>query len=271
MSIEITNLKYKYAEEKVLQGINLNIEKGKWVTIVGHNGSGKSTLIKILSTLFSIQEGSIKVDGVDLNEDTLLQIRKKFGVVFQNPDNQFVGTTVFDDVAFGMQNLSLPKEEIFYRANKYLELVGMNDMKKREPHTLSGGQKQRIAIASVLALEPEYIILDEATSMLDPQGKSEVLELIKYIRETSTATIISITHDLNEALLGDEIIALNKGEIVLSGKTEIMKDNITLFEDIGLSVPFILKLSNDLKKRGMNVSSTFDFERLVNELCQLML
>ncbi len=269
MGIEIRNLKFKYSETEVLKGIDLTVKKGSWVTIVGHNGSGKSTLVKVLSTLFTMQEGSIEVDGVTLDNENLLQIRKKFGVVFQNPDNQFVGTTVFDDVAFGLQNLSVPKEEIFYRVNRYLELVGMSDMKQREPHTLSGGQKQRIAIASVLALEPEFIILDEATSMLDPQGKEEVLELVKYLRETSTATIISITHDLNEALLGDEIIALNKGEIVLSGKTDIMADNIDLLESIGLSVPFVLKLSNDLKEQGVNIDSTFDFERLVEELCRL--
>ncbi len=268
MSIEIKNLKYKYEDYEALKGIDLSIQKGKWITIVGHNGSGKSTLVKILSTLYTLQNGEIIVDGVSLSENTKLDIRKKFGVVFQNPDNQFVGTTVFDDVCFGLQNLSIPKDEIFYRVNKYLELVGMSNMKTREPHTLSGGQKQRVAIASVLSLEPEYIILDEATSMLDPQGRSEVLELVKYINETTNTTIISITHDLDEAILGDEIVALYDGKVVKTGTSDQICDNIGLFEKIGLSVPFVLKLASDLKNLGLDVPLTYDLDRLVKSLCR---
>ncbi len=269
MSIVIKNLSHKYNDsENVLKDINLTINKGEWITIVGHNGSGKSTLAKILCTLLQNQVGELSVDNISYNEDNLYDVRKKFGVVFQNPDNQFVGTTVFDDVAFGLQNIGIDKEEIYYRVDKYLDIVGMSGFKKREPHTLSGGQKQRIAIASSLALEPEYLILDEATSMLDPNGKNDIMCLIDHIHNLGSTTIIGITHDLDEAICSDRIVALNKGEIVFDGKAEDIKDNIELFNSIDVLVPFALKLSDDLRKKGIDIDLCIDEKELVESLCQ---
>ncbi len=269
MGISIKNLSFKYNDQnKVLHDINLDIETGEWVTIVGHNGSGKSTLTKVLCTLFCYEEGEIIVDDVLLCEENLIDIRKKFGVVFQNPDNQFVGTTVFDDVAFGLQNIGVEKDEIHYRVDKYLEIVGMKNFKHREPHTLSGGQKQRVAIAATLALEPDYLIFDEATSMLDPVGREEVLELIKYIHSTKESTIIVVTHDLEEAILSDRIIALNKGYKVYDDIPKKICSNVKLFNEIGVLVPFSLKLSSDLKARGVEIDLTIDESELIKELCQ---
>lgn len=269
MGIVVKELNYSYRDERqVLFDINLSINKGEWVSIVGHNGSGKSTLTKLLCTLYMHKEGSIVVDDLEMNEENLIAIRKKFGVVFQNPDNQFVGTTVFDDVAFGLQNLGLDRQEIYYRVDKYLEIVGMSQFKHREPHTLSGGQKQRIAIAATLALEPEYIVFDEATSMLDPIGRDEVLGLIKYISSTENSTIIVITHDLNEAVLSDRIIALNGGKIVFDDVPEKIVDEIELFNEIGVLVPFSVRVSNDLKKLGFDIDVTISESELIDKLCQ---
>lgn len=272
MGIIVKNLNYYYRDNiNVLDDISFTIEKGQWVSIVGHNGSGKSTLAKVLCTLFPLKSGFVSVDALEITDENLVNVRRKFGVVFQNPDNQFVGTTVFDDIAFGLQNIGLPKEEIYYRIDKYLEIVGMKNFKHREPHSLSGGQKQRVAIAATLALEPDYIIFDEATSMLDPIGRSEILKLIQYIHSTNTTTIISITHDLEEAILSDRIIALNKGKIVYNDKAQNMVDHIGLFNEIGVLIPFSLKLSNDLKNRGMDIDLTIDESELIDKLWQLNL
>ncbi len=269
MGIVIEGLNYKYNNNnQVLFDINLDIKDGEWVSIVGHNGSGKSTLTKILCTLYSHRDGKVYIDGIELCDENLIAIRRLFGVVFQNPDNQFVGTTVFDDVAFGLQNLGLDKNEIYYRVDKYLEIVGMKNFKHREPHTLSGGQKQRVAIAATLALEPKYLIFDEATSMLDPIGREEVLELIKYISSTNESTIIVITHDLEEAVLSDRIVALNKGKIVYDDIPNNIVNNIDLFNEIGVLVPFSLKLANDLKSRGVDLDLTIDESELIKKLCQ---
>ncbi len=269
MGIAIKNLDYKYSNDvQVLFDINLDIQDGEWISIVGHNGSGKSTLTKILCTLYTHKQGQIMIDGIELCEENLIAIRKLFGVVFQNPDNQFVGTTVFDDVAFGLQNLGLDKDEIYYRVDKYLEIVGMKNFKHREPHTLSGGQKQRVAIAATLALEPKYLIFDEATSMLDPIGREEVLELIKYISSTKESTIIVITHDLEEAILSDRIVALNKGKIVYDDVPSEIVNHVELFNEVGVLVPFGVKLAGDLIKRGVNLELTIDESELINKLCQ---
>lgn len=269
MGIVIKDLNYQYNNgTQVLNDINLEIKKGEWISIVGHNGSGKSTLAKLLCTLLDVKKGNLSVDDIEYNEDNLISVRRKFGVVFQNPDNQFVGTTVFDDVAFGLQNIGLDKEEIYYRVDKYLDIVGMSAFKKREPHTLSGGQKQRVAIASSLALEPEYLILDEATSMLDPNGRDDVLRLIEHIHTLETTTIIAITHNLDEAICGDRIVALNGGKIVYDGDVKGIKDNVSLFNEIGVLVPFALKLSTDLRERGINIDLCIDESELIDKLCR---
>lgn len=269
MGIKISNLSHKYNDsETVLNDVSLEINHGEWISIVGHNGSGKSTLAKILCTLLEVKSGEICVDDYVYGIDDLIAIRRKFGVVFQNPDNQFVGTTVFDDVAFGLQNLGLSKDEIYYRVDKYLDIVGMSNFKKREPHTLSGGEKQRVAIASSLALEPEYLILDEATSMLDPNGRSDILKLIRHIHSLETTTIIAITHNLDEAICGDRIVALNNGVKVFDDKVGKIVDNIELFNEIGVLVPFALKVSDDLKKRGINIDLCISEDELVKQLCR---
>ncbi len=268
MGISIKGLTHQYNNgSTVLKDISLDINKGEWITVVGHNGSGKSTLAKILCTLLEVKSGEVSVDNLNYGTDEFIEIRRKFGVVFQNPDNQFVGTTVFDDVAFGLQNLGLSEDEIYYRVDKYLDIVGMSGFKKREPHTLSGGQKQRVAIASSLALEPEYLILDEATSMLDPNGRSDVMRLVNYVHSLETTTIIAITHNLDEAVMGDRIVALNKGKIVFDNVVEEVKNNIELFNEIGVLVPFALKLSSDLKNRGIDIDLCLENEELIDKLC----
>ncbi len=269
MGIVIKNLSHHYKNSKnVLENINLEIKKGEWISIVGHNGSGKSTLAKILCTLVEKKSGELSVDDINYLEENLITVRRKFGVVFQNPDNQFVGTTVFDDVAFGLANIGLSRDEIYYRVDKYLEIVGMSGFKKREPHTLSGGQKQRVAIASSLALEPEYLILDEATSMLDPSGRKDIMKLIEHIHSLETTTIIAITHNLDEAICGDRIVALNDGSVVFDGSVEMIKDNVELFNSIGVLVPFALKLSTDLRKRGIEIDLCINESELIDKLCR---
>src|SRR5699024_8602164 len=194
--ISLQNVSYRYSSTDdflALNNISLTIEKGEWITLIGANGSGKSTLVKTLNGLNMPQEGTISVDGLAMNEENIWTIRQKVGMVFQNPDNQFVGSTVADDVAFGLENIGVPRDEMIDRINRSLEQVGMEDFKQAEPARLSGGQKQRVAIAGILALEPEIIILDEATSMLDPKGRAEVLETVKEVKEKSNLTVLSIT------------------------------------------------------------------------------
>ncbi|ARW19261.1 Energy-coupling factor transporter ATP-binding protein EcfA1 [Pediococcus pentosaceus] len=218
--IDVKNLTYKYAnsgDKKALDNVSLSIEKGSWTSIVGHNGSGKSTLARSIDGLMSYNEGVINVDGIILSDDTVWDIRKKIGMIFQNPDNQFVGATVEDDVAFGLENLGIETDKMHKIVNNVLKKVRMEDFKERQPDQLSGGQKQRVAIAGVLASKPEIIILDEATSMLDPQGRYEIINLINEIHQENDITVISITHDVSEAMLSDHVIVLNDGKIVESG------------------------------------------------------
>ena len=206
----------------------LRLKRGEWVSILGHNGSGKSTLSKLIIGLLKANEGEIKVDGLVLNEETVHEIREKIGIVFQNPDNQFVGVTVEDDIAFGMENLCFDREEMIKRIKEYSEKVSMSEYLKKEPHNLSGGQKQRVAIAGILAMNTEIIIFDEATSMLDPKGRDSIMEYIEELKSLGV-TIITITHDMKEAVHSDKIIVLKEGEVIASGKTmDILNDKTTL-------------------------------------------
>lgn len=227
--IEIKDLSFSYLEDKpVLRNVNLSIEKGSWVSVLGHNGSGKSTLSKLIIGLLKADKGEIIVDGITLNEETVYEVRRKIGIVFQNPDNQFVGVTVEDDIAFGMENLCFDREEMLKRIEEYSKKVSMFDYLKKEPHNLSGGQKQRVAIAGILAMNTEIIIFDEATSMLDPKGRDSIMEMIKEINQ-SGVTVISITHDMKEAVNSDKIIVLKEGEVLASGETkDILNDKQTL-------------------------------------------
>lgn len=268
--ISLQNVSYRYSSTDdflALNNISLTIEKGEWITLIGANGSGKSTLVKTLNGLNMPQEGTISVDGLAMNEENIWTIRQKVGMVFQNPDNQFVGSTVADDVAFGLENIGIPRDEMIDRINRSLEQVGMEDFKQAEPARLSGGQKQRVAIAGILALEPEIIILDEATSMLDPKGRAEVLETVKAVKEKSNLTVLSITHDINEAAHADRIFVLEKGQIkYIDVPEEIFKLGDELI-DLGLTVPFVEQLKYQLMNNGLDLPEEFmTEERLVEWL-----
>lgn len=268
--ISLQNIFYQYnteAEKFVLNDVSIAIDKGEWITLIGANGSGKSTLVKTINGLNVPQQGDVVIDGLELNDENIWTIRQKVGMVFQNPDNQFVGSTVQDDVAFGLENIGLPREEMIERIDKALKRVGMEDYKQVEPARLSGGQKQRVAIAGVLALRPEIIVLDEATSMLDPKGRAEVLATVKFIKEESNVTVVSITHDINEAAQADRIFVMEQGQIKYENvPEEIFKLGDELI-DLGLNVPFVEQLKNKLAARGLNVPSDYmTEERLVEWL-----
>ncbi|ASV67621.1 energy-coupling factor ABC transporter ATP-binding protein [Cytobacillus kochii] len=267
--VQIRNLSFKYDEnaDYALKDVTFDIYEGEWLAIVGHNGSGKSTMAKLLNGLNFPKEGSITVDGLLLSEETVWDIRDKIGMVFQNPDNQFVGTTVQDDVAFGLENHGIEREEMIKRVHDALESVKMEQFLDQEPHHLSGGQKQRVAIAGVLALRPNIIVLDEATSMLDPRGREEVLETIRQLKASQEMTVISITHDLEEAAKADRMIVMNKGQLYREGSPE---DVFQLDEELislGLDIPFPVKMSKMLKGLNIPVSKHhLSEEELVEEL-----
>ena len=216
--IEIKNLSFAYDEasqQKTLSQIDLTIEQGQWVALIGHNGSGKSTLAKLLDGLLTPTEGTITVAGLPLNEENIWAIRDQIGMVFQNPDNQFVGADVEGDVAFGLENRGVPYEQMHQRVQEALEAVNMQAFAKHEPVRLSGGQKQRVAIAGVLAIRPQIVIFDESTSMLDPEGRAELVALMQHLNKEEGFTVISITHDIDEAALADRIIVLEQGKVCL--------------------------------------------------------
>lgn len=247
--IKISDLSFSYTgKEDAVSHIDLTVKKGSWISILGHNGSGKSTLAKLMVGLLSPASGTIDIDGIRLNEENLLDIRKRIGIVFQNPDNQFVGVTVKHDIAFGLENQCLPFKEMTKKINHYAALVGMQDFLNKEPHKLSGGQKQRVAIAGALAMEQDIIILDEATSMLDPEGTNDIITLIKKLNKTYQKTIITITHDLEFASEADYLVVLNKGKKVLEGTPEHVFKEEDILEQSNLELPFALKLYNQIEK-----------------------
>ena len=248
--IEIKNLMFGYnSKRKILKDLNLSIEEGEYITLLGHNGSGKSTLAKLLIGLLEKNSGSIFVNGLELNLENVNKIRENIGIVFQNPDNQFVGVTVKDDIAFGLENRRVPSNIIKEEVLKYAKLVGMEDFLDRNPEELSGGQKQRVAIASVLAFKPNIIIFDEATSMLDPLGVNEVMDTIRSL--VGKITIISITHNLNEAKLADRVIVLNKGVIVLDGKPADVFKEKEILKEANLDITDSMKLIELIKESNM--------------------
>lgn len=268
--ITLENIMYRYnndQENNILDDISFTIEKGEWVTIIGANGSGKSTLVKTLNGLNVPQNGNVIIDGLALNEENIWAIRQKVGMVFQNPDNQFVGSTVADDVAFGLENIGMPRDEMIVKIDQALQQVGMQNFKMHEPARLSGGQKQRVAIAGILALAPDIIVLDEATSMLDPKGRAEVLATVQAIKEENNLTVISITHDLNEAAQADRIFVMEKGQIKYENKPEeVFKLGDDLVE-LGLNVPFVEQLKTALINRGLELPDEYmTEERLVEYL-----
>lgn len=248
--------KYEDAEKYAVKDVTISAEKGEWVALVGHNGSGKSTIAKLLNGLLFPEEGLIKIGHFVLSEKNIWEIRRQVGMVFQNPDNQFVGATVQDDVAFGLENHGVPHDTMVKRVESALNEVGMQSYALHEPARLSGGQKQRVAIAGILALQPDVIILDEATSMLDPRGRAEVMETIRIMREQEDITVISITHDLDEVLFADRVIVMNNGEIHSEGTPQEIFQQADAMREIGLGVPFIIELQEKLVAGGFETEST---------------
>lgn len=269
--IEIKNLSFKYnVEDKknVISDLNMEIHEGEFVAILGHNGSGKSTLAKLINALLVPVSGDIVVDGMNTgNEDDLWNIRSRAGMVFQNPDNQLVATMVEEDVAFGPENLGIPTEEIHKRVDFALEAVGMQDFKKNAPHMLSGGQKQRIAIAGILAMMPEYIILDEPTAMLDPNGRKEVMETVNMLNKKYKKTVILITHYMDEAAMADRIIIMEKGRSILEGTPREVFSQVEKIKKIGLDVPQVTELAYELKLDGFDINGeVLNVNELVDEI-----
>jgi len=267
--VQLDHVSFQYDIDAgyALNNVSFEIYEGEWLAIVGHNGSGKSTLAKLLNGLQFPKEGTITVNEMLLTEETVWETRKQIGMVFQNPDNQFVGTTVQDDVAFGLENNGIPREEMIERVNFSLEKVKMAQFLDQEPHHLSGGQKQRVAIAGVIALRPSIIILDEATSMLDPRGREEVLDTVRELKKDHKMTVISITHDLEEAAKADRIIVMNKGELYREGSPEEIFQMDEELVQLGLDIPFPVKMSKVLRSEGISLTRHFlSEEELVAEL-----
>ena len=268
--ISIKNIHFNYQDQdtrEALSNVSLDVYEGEWLAIIGHNGSGKSTLAKMMNGLLEASSGEIYIDGQLLTEDTVYEARRKVGMVFQNPDNQFVGTTVEDDIAFGLENIGMPRDEMVRKINTSLEMVRMTKFKEKEPARLSGGQKQRVAIAGMIALAPKVVILDEATSMLDPQGRYEVISTIQQLHKEKGITVISITHDLDEAAQADRVLLMEGGKVNRIGKPSEIFEMGTALVDKGLDVPFSEKLKAVLKEKGLNVPSEYlDEEGLVEWL-----
>ena len=252
--IEIKNLKFKYNQDQIsyiLDDVSFHVKPGEWLSIVGHNGSGKSTTARLIDGLMVAESGHIIVDGQELTEDNVWEIRNKIGMVFQNPDNQFAGATVEDDVAFGLENKGIAYEEMVSRVQEALSFVGMLEFKDREPARLSGGQKQRVAIAGIIAMRPSILILDEATSMLDPEGRQELIQSIKDIRQQYGMTVLSITHDLDEVAMSDRVLVLKKGKVEsISSPRELFSRGSELV-DLGLDIPFSALLTQKLRNKGL--------------------
>ena len=267
VSLKGVSFQYDIQERYALKNVSFDIYEGEWLAIVGHNGSGKSTMAKLLNGLQFPQEGEIIIDNLKLTEETIWDIRRSIGMVFQNPDNQFVGTTVQDDVAFGLENNGVPREEMVQRVEDSLKKVKMDQFLYQEPHHLSGGQKQRVAIAGVLALRPSIIILDEATSMLDPRGREEVLETVRLLKQEKSLTVISITHDLEEAAKADRIVVMNQGEVFREGTPEEIFAMDEQLIQLGLDIPFSVKMSKAFRQNGIKLSKHYlSEEELVTEL-----
>lgn len=272
--IEIKNLSFKYNEEDkdfVIKDLNLEINRGEFVAILGHNGSGKSTLAKLINGLLVPTKGDVYVDLMNTKEEKdIWNIRSRAGMVFQNPDNQIVATMVEEDVAFGPENLGVPTKEIHERVDFALKAVGMEDYRKNAPHMLSGGQKQRVAIAGILAMTPEYIILDEPTAMLDPNGRKEVMGTVNMLNKDHKKTVILITHYMDEAAMADRILVMEKGRTVLEGNPRDVFSKVEEIKKIGLDVPQVTELAYELNKEGFKNINTkvLTVDELVNEVWQ---
>lgn len=259
--IELDRISFSYhhedESEDILKDISLKVKKGEWLAIIGPNGSGKSTLVKTFNGILPVGSGQVVVDKEILTEETVWEIRKKIGMVFQNPENQFVGATVGDDVAFGLENQGVPRDEMFQRVEAALETVEMKEFINREPSSLSGGQMQRVAIAGILALNPQVIVLDEATSMLDPKARKEIMGTIRYIKEQTGMTVVSITHDIDEAAEANRIIVMKDGRIIDEGDSRHIFSKGDQLIDLGLDIPFAERLKKGLKDQNIEVPQDY--------------
>ncbi len=261
--IEVRNLKYKYdseSENYTLNDVSFQVKKGEWLSIVGHNGSGKSTTVRLIDGLLEAESGDIIISGDKLTVENVWEKRRQIGMVFQNPDNQFVGATVEDDVAFGLENQGLDYDLMVERVQQALELVGMQDFKEREPARLSGGQKQRVAVAGVVALRPDIIILDEATSMLDPEGRLDLIQIVKKIKDSNQLTVISITHDLDEIALSDRVLVMKEGQVESTATPRELFSREDL-EELGLDQPFVNQVKTALRQSGLPLPDSYLTEK----------
>lgn len=261
--IEVRNLKYKYdseSENYTLNDVSFQVKKGEWLSIVGHNGSGKSTTVRLIDGLLEAESGDIIISGDKLTAENVWEKRRQIGMVFQNPDNQFVGATVEDDVAFGLENQGLDYDLMVERVQQALELVGMQDFKEREPARLSGGQKQRVAVAGVVALRPDIIILDEATSMLDPEGRLDLIQTVKKIKDKNQLTVISITHDLDEIALSDRVLVMKEGQVESTATPRELFSREDL-EELGLDQPFVNQVKAALCQSGLPLPDSYLTEK----------
>ena len=261
--IEVQHLKYKYdnhVDSYILKDVTFHVKQGEWLSIVGHNGSGKSTTIRLIDGLLEAESGEIIIDGDKLTLENVWEKRQHIGMVFQNPDNQFVGATVEDDIAFGLENQGMDYQIMFDRVQEALDIVGMQDFKEREPARLSGGQKQRVAIAGVVALRPDIIILDEATSMLDPEGRLELIQTVKKIKDRHGMTVISITHDLDEVALSDRVLVMKEGQVESTSTPSELFSRVDL-EDLGLDEPFTNQVKATLLDSGFQLPERYLTEK----------
>ena len=265
--IEVKNLSYRYdhqSEDYILKDVSFHVKQGEWLSIVGHNGSGKSTTVRLIDGLLEAESGDIIISGDKLTANNVWEKRRQIGMVFQNPDNQFVGATVEDDVAFGLENQGMDYPMMVKRVHEALELVGMQNFKEREPARLSGGQKQRVAIAGVVALQPDIIILDEATSMLDPEGRLELIRTVKEIKDKNHLTVISITHDLDEISLSDRVLLMKNGQVESTATPRELFSRPDL-EDLGLDQPFVNQVKAAMIQTGLTLPETYLTEKELQE------
>ncbi|WP_070121506.1 energy-coupling factor ABC transporter ATP-binding protein [Bacillus marinisedimentorum] len=271
VSVKDVSFRYDREGKWAVNDVSFSVYESEWLAIVGHNGSGKSTLAKLMNGLLLPETGTVSVEGFSTAKETdIADIRRRLGVVFQNPDNQFVGTTVRDDVAFGLENNGVARDIMKKRIQESLKSVGMIEFLDQEPHHLSGGQKQRVAIAGIIALRPSIMILDEATSMLDPRGRLEVINTVRSLNDEGAITVISITHDLEEAAKADRVLVMNQGEVHAAGRAADIFSKEEELTQIGLDLPFSVKLSHELSRRGILSSGPYlSQEELVDALWKL--
>lgn len=269
-AVEVSHLSFSYdGQNDVIKDVSFEIPKGSYTTIVGHNGSGKSTIAKLLIGLLKAKSGEIKILGNTLNEENVYSLRNHVGIVFQNPDNQFIGSTVSDDIAFGLENHCVPQEQMQAIIEDVAARVNMSDFLDSEPTKLSGGQKQRVAIAGILAIAPDIIIFDESTSMLDPQGKASINEQIQKLHDERNITILSITHDMEEVAQSEYVIVLKDGKVEMQGTPKQIFEHKGKLKEMKLEQPFALSFSEKLKNEGIFKDSYCTLDEVVNELCQL--